>query len=146
MRTTLAARVDALAKLLPDSDLQKAGLRSRVAALGQECGCRLGGIFLAVGTFLAVIFFVTVESPRMVTLLLSVVCLLAFSMLGKFAGLTAARMKLLVVRREVEHRLAENEVPHVDVHQVGHQSGDRVQELVDQDRLRVHAVGRRRVQ
>lgn len=113
---SLASRVDALTTRLPDSDPRKAELRSRIATLSNECGCQMGGVFLVAASVVAVAYLVT-RSRSLTTVVLALGFVLLLSGVGKLAGLTLAWLRLLLIGRTVERRLAmQSQVRHVDLH------------------------------
>lgn len=116
MITNLANRVDALAVGLPDSDPRKADFRSRIAALSNECGCTMGGVFLVVAAAVVIAFFIATSWLSVATGLLGCGFVLAMSLLGKVVGLFVVRVRLVAMRRTVERRLCEGGVRYVDVH------------------------------
>lgn len=113
---SLARNVDALTARLPNGDPRKAELRSRIAILSGECGCRMAGAFLVGATALTVAYFVAVRRPSPGSALLAVGFVLAMSLLGKLVGLSVARIRLLALRRSVLRRLSSREVRHVHLH------------------------------
>jgi hypothetical protein len=113
---SLARRVDALARRLPDEDPRRAQARARIAALAGECGCTLGGVFLAVAAVLAVAYFAAGGRVAAGPVLLALGLVLAASLLGKLVGLGVARLRLLALRRSLSRRIASPEVRHVHLH------------------------------
>lgn len=95
---SLADRVDALAQRLPHDDPRRGALRTRIAALANDCGCTAGGIFLVVATVVAVGYFVAggrlgIGEVAAATGLVLVACFI-----GKGLGLGIARLRLLWLR------------------------------------------------
>lgn len=113
---TLARRVDELATTLPPGDPRRAESRARIATLAGECGCTLGGVFLAVAFLLAVAYFGAGGRLAPGPVLLALGLVLAATLLGKLVGLGVARLRLLALRRSLLRRLASPEVRHVHLH------------------------------
>jgi hypothetical protein len=101
-----ARQADALARLLPDTDPDKAAVRARISRLGAECGCSAGGAFLVAASlsFLAYAVFFAELSVRLVVLGTGFV--FACSMLGKAAGILTAVARLTVLRRRLAGHIA----------------------------------------
>ncbi len=110
---SLASRVDALAARLPSGDPRRAELRARIATLGDECGCRMAGVFLAGAAGLTVAYLLAVQRLSLASSLLALGFVFAMTLLGKLVGLSMARVRLLSLRRSVLRRLSAPEVPHV---------------------------------
>lgn len=102
----LASRVDALAVRLSEGDPQKTELRSRIAALDNECGCTMAGIFLAVAVGLAAVYFVMAGGPSFSSGLLAGGFIFGAAIVGKATGLGVAQLRLLLLRRLLTTRLA----------------------------------------
>lgn len=112
----LASSVDALAAQLSDTDTRRAELRSRIATLGRECGCTMGGVFFAVAAMLTIAYFLATGLPSVGSGLLAIGFVFAASLLGKLVGLGVARIRLLALRHALTSRLSSLEVEHVHLH------------------------------
>jgi hypothetical protein len=110
---SLARRVDALATRLPSADPRRAQLRARIAMLGDECGCKMAGVFLVCAAVLTVAYLLAAQRLNLASSLLALGFVFAMTMLGKLVGLSMARVRLLLLRRSVFRQLSEPEVPHV---------------------------------
>ena len=113
---SLARHVDGLAAQLPNVDPRKAELRSRIAILSDECGCRMSGVFLLGAAGLAVAYLLAVRELSPGSALLAFAFVFAMGLLGKLVGLSVARLRLLAVRRSVLRRLSAGEVRDVQLH------------------------------
>jgi hypothetical protein len=111
-----ARHADALAARLPDTDPLKPELRSAIAAFASECGCTMGGAFFAGGTVIALAYFVVTGMPSIGSALIAIGLVFVASGIGKIAGLTIARIRLLRLARTVVARLSSGEVACVHVH------------------------------
>jgi hypothetical protein len=114
----LADRVDGLAARLPDDDPRKGADRARIAALADECGCRMGGMFFFAAAAVGVAYLVAIGPFSPWTAALAAGVALAASLLGKLIGLGVARLRLLWLERLLTARLSDgsSEVTRVDVH------------------------------
>jgi hypothetical protein len=112
----LASSVDLLAAQLPDADSRRAELRSRIVTLGQECGCAMGGVFLAGAAVLTIAYFLATGLPSVGSGVLAIGSVFVASLLGKLVGLGVARVKLLAIRHALTSRLSSFEVEHVHLH------------------------------
>ncbi|MDQ3982776.1 MAG: hypothetical protein M3271_08885 [Actinomycetota bacterium] len=112
----LARRVDALAVRLADGDARKVEVRRRIAALDDECGCTMGGIFLGVAAGLAVAYFLIGGGFGLGSGLSAAGFVFGASLLGKAFGLGAAKLRLLRLQRLLAAQLAPGEVDRVHVH------------------------------
>ena len=101
-----ARQADALARLLPDTDPDKAAVRARIARLGTECGCAAGGAFLIAAGLLFTAYAVLFGQLSVRLALLGAVFVFVSSMLGKLAGVLAAVARLTVLRRRLASRVA----------------------------------------
>jgi hypothetical protein len=102
---SLADRVDALAIRLPEGDPRKADFRRLIAALADECGCTMGGIFLVAATILAIAYFIIAGGLTIGSALLAIAVVFVASLVGKAIGLGLARIRLLRLRRVLSARL-----------------------------------------
>jgi hypothetical protein len=105
MLTRIARSADRLAVRLPDTDLDKATWRARVARLGGECGCAAGGASLVGAVVVAVVHALRAGDPGFALLVASVAFVFAASLVGKLAGVTVAAIRLLKLRRRIASRL-----------------------------------------
>ena len=96
-----AQRVDALARLLPDSDPGKAMIRASIARLGNECGCRMGGAFLIAASLLVAAYTVFFGELGVRLVLLGFAFVFVTSMLGKLTGMLIAVARLAVISRRL---------------------------------------------
>jgi VIT1/CCC1 family predicted Fe2+/Mn2+ transporter len=112
----LASAIDALAARLPDSDPRKSEFRSRSAALGQECACAMGGLFLIGAAVLAIGYFATTKQLSTASALVAIGLVFVASLMGKLVGLAVVRIRLLTLRRAIARRLSKNEARHVHMH------------------------------
>jgi hypothetical protein len=120
----LADSVDALARRLPDDDPRRGEFRARIAALANDCGCTMGGIFLVAATVLAIGYFVLGGRLGIGQIAIAIGFALLASFVGKGVGLGIARLRLLWLRRALTARLRASsapsaptvEVSRVDVH------------------------------
>ena len=103
---SLANRVDALAIQLPEGDPRKAEFRRLIAALADECGCTMGGIFLVAATVVAIGWFAVNGGFAIGSAVIAAILVFAASLVGKALGLGMARVRLLRVRSELAARLA----------------------------------------
>lgn len=107
---------DAMAAKLPDGDPWTAEIRSRIARLASECGCTMGGIFLAAAMAAAVAYFVITAALDFGSMLLAIGFVFGASVVGKFVGLGVARIRLLLLRRALSARRTSIEATHVHMH------------------------------
>lgn len=105
MTTGLAGSVDALARQLPDDDPRRGELRARIAALANDCGCTMGGVFLVGAGLLAVAWFVAGGRLGIGEMALAGGLVVLASFIGKGIGLALARVRLLWMRRVLTARL-----------------------------------------
>ena len=103
---SLANRVDALAIQLPEDDPRKAEVRRLIAALADECGCTMGGIFLVAATVVAIGWFVVNGGLGIGSAVIAGILVFAASLVGKAIGLGIARIRMLRLRHELAARLA----------------------------------------
>ena len=103
---SLANRVDALAIQLPEGDPRKAEFRRLIAALADECGCTMGGIFLVAATVVAIGWFVVNGGFGIGSAAIAGILVFAASLVGKAIGLGIARIRMLRLRHELAARLA----------------------------------------
>jgi hypothetical protein len=108
------ARVPAAQR--PERDPGIAELRSRVASLASDCGCSMGGIFLAAALTGAAIYFLIAGGLGLSSGLLALAFVFAASVIGKLVGLAVARIRMLRLRRMLAARLASLEGSHVHLH------------------------------
>jgi hypothetical protein len=115
MRRT--AGVDALLARVPADDPDRVALQSRAAAYSQDCGCRMGAVFLA-GSLLVTLASIAKAGGLTVWKgIAGLVFVLIAAMFGKAVGLVLASLKLALLRRSISRRLrAEECFGHVDLH------------------------------
>lgn len=101
-----AGRADAVARLLPDTDPSKATDRARIARLGNECGCAMGGAFLIAASLLFAGYAVVFGELGVRLVVFGVVFVFVASMLGKLIGILIAIARLGVIRRGLAGRVA----------------------------------------
>ena len=119
MITGLAASVDALARRLPDDDPRRGELRARIAALANDCGCTMGGIFLVAATVPAVGYLVLGGRLGIGQIAAAIGFVLLASFVGKGIGLGIARVRLLWLRRALTARLRASWAPSAAAVEVG---------------------------
>ena len=105
-RLGLADRVDALARQLPDVDPTKGTLRRAIAAQANECGCSMGGAFLALASVATVAYFLVAGGLGLKSTLTAVGAVCCACFLGKAVGLGIARVRLHLLQRTLMARLA----------------------------------------
>lgn len=111
-----ARRIDALAVRLPDSDPWKTRARSTIAALGEDCGCSMGGAFFGVAAVAAIAVLLASGMPGAGALLLAIAAVIGAGFVGKLVGLGVARARLIWLGRSIRSRIASVETAHVHVY------------------------------
>ena len=101
-----ARRADALARLLPDTDPDKATTRARIARLSNECGCAMGGAVLIVASLLAATYLLFMGELGVRSVALGVVFAFVASMVGKLTGILIAVARLAVITRRLSGHVA----------------------------------------
>jgi hypothetical protein len=91
-------------------------LRARLASLASECGCTMGGVFLAIAVALAVVYFLVRGGFGVQSGLAALGLVFLASVIGKLIGLGAARIRMARLRRILAARLSAMEAHHVHVH------------------------------
>jgi hypothetical protein len=91
-------------------------LRARLASLASECGCTMGGIFLAIALVAAVLYFLIRGGLGLQSGLAAAGLIFLASVAGKLVGLGAARIRMVRLRRMLTARLTAAEESHVHVH------------------------------
>ncbi len=100
-----AREADALAKVLPDTDLGKATARADIARLGNECGCATGGVSLIAASLLVGAYAVLFGEFGVRLVVLGLVFVFVASVLGKLTGVLIAVARLAVIRRRLAGRV-----------------------------------------
>jgi hypothetical protein len=91
-------------------------LRARLASLAAECGCTMGGIFLAIALVAALLHFLIRGGLGLQSGLAAGGLIFLASITGKLVGLGAARIRMVRLRRMLTARLTAAEDSHVHVH------------------------------
>ena len=91
-------------------------LRARLATLAGECGCTMGGIFLAIALVVAVLYFLAKGGLGLQSGLAALGLVFLASIIGKLVGIGAARLRMARLRRILAARLTAVEASHVHVH------------------------------
>ena len=99
-----------------EGDSRIGEIRFRIARLANECGCAMGGTFLAIAVTTSIAYFLVAGEPGLRSGLLAIGFVFVASMVGKFVGLGVARIRLLWLHRVLTARLASVEMSHVHLH------------------------------
>lgn len=91
-------------------------LRARLASLAGECGCTMGGIFLAVALVAAALYFLVRGGLGFQSGLAALGLIFLASVTGKLVGIGAARLRMVRLRRMLAARLTAIEDSHVHLH------------------------------
>jgi hypothetical protein len=106
MRTLrVAFEIDRLLAKVPPDDPAKAMFQARARAYSRECGCKLGGIFLAVSWVLGLAYFAARGELGLRTGIASFIFAVFASVLGKLTGLLLASVRLALLRRSLSKNL-----------------------------------------
>jgi len=101
-RTAIA--IEALLENLPEDDAEKAVLTARARVYAQECGCAMGGSFLAAALAMTLIYVVITRDLSVRTCIASIALIFVASVLGKVTGIWLAWVKLVLLRRSLARR------------------------------------------
>ena len=91
-------------------------LRARLATLAAECGCTMGGVFLALALVAAILYFLVRGSLGLQSGLAALGLIILASIVGKLVGIGAARIRMVKLRRMLAARLTTIEESHVHLH------------------------------
>ena len=109
--------VDALLVRLPPDDPDRVALQARASAYATECGCAMGGAFMAGATVLAVLYFSLAGELGVSSGAIAVAVVLVATLAGKGAGVALASLRLLLLRRSLSRKLrSERSSAYVHVH------------------------------
>jgi hypothetical protein len=112
-RTALAVD-DLLARVSPD-DPERIELAARARKHSRDCGCAMGGAFLAIATLLALAYFAATLDVSVRGVFAGVLFVLVATLLGKLIGLLLAWVRLARLYRSLSRRLQRGS-DHVYVH------------------------------
>lgn len=80
-------------------------MQARARAAGRDCGCKLGGFFLAGALLLTPVYFVATRDLSIRAALASVAFVFGAAVGGKLIGLTLAWARLVSLHRTLTRRL-----------------------------------------
>jgi VIT1/CCC1 family predicted Fe2+/Mn2+ transporter len=109
--------VDVLLAQMPADHPERPALQARAIEYSQDCGCSMGGYFLAGAAAFAIIYFAIFGGFSFRTAVASAVLVLLAAVAGKLTGLLIARLRLTLLRRSIARRIQHHkESDHVNVH------------------------------
>ena len=96
-------KIHILLDTLEIGNAEKSFYKERANKYSKECGCSMGGIFLAVASVLTVFYlcFINFSIPL---LLKAIIFLFVFSVTGKIAGILMGRIRLLLLFRYIKQQ------------------------------------------
>jgi hypothetical protein len=100
-----AVAVQQLLAQLPAGSPKRTALQARAMRYADECGCKLGAIFLTVALVTVPPALVLREGVGIEKAALAVVAVLAAALLGKAVGVAAAWVRLSLLRRSLARDL-----------------------------------------
>jgi hypothetical protein len=118
-----------LIELFPDDRERLVAAAERIARLSRACGCTEGAIATSVAMAFVAIYWLWPNccplTGQRVSLLWSIPFVLAAAGAGKLLGIGVARLRLVLVYRQL-HAKYELRERHVHVHEMGRPGGHRV--------------------
>ena len=100
-KSRMVISVDALIARIPADDPAHRRARDRARSYAQDCGCSMGGIFMAAAIAVAVLQWIVSPGLEPVRALYALGFVMAAAVAGKAAGLTLARLRLSLLQRSL---------------------------------------------
>jgi hypothetical protein len=92
-------------------------------------------VFLIVAVFASTVWLVLADAFRWSEIAACIAGIFCAGVLGKAIGIGWARVRLRLLHRCLVRRITTERDCHVDLHEVGDEGGNHLQELVVEDRL-----------
>jgi len=108
-----AIAVERLLADLPAGAADRLTLQKRAIRYADDCGCKLGAVFLAVALVAVPTFIALRESFGIGTVGTGLIVVFAAAAVGKATGLLLAWTRLALLRRSLTRRLRQTRIRHV---------------------------------